>query len=129
MAISSSLILFAFLTACHIASPVRPLSAGALLSEYQQSNSSARQKYDGKEISVRGLARSAATLPLNGGDQGALWLREATGDTSGEVTCWFSNQQAADFSKIRGGQELTIRGVFNGEGGVQLKFCRLVRVE
>jgi len=106
-----------------------PCSVGNLLSEYQESIVHTRQKYDGKEISVRGLALSAATLPLNGAEQGSVWLRESAGETTGEVSCWFSDQQAADFSQIRSGQQVTIRGVFNGEGGVQLKFCRLVRVE
>ena len=40
-----------------------PVSAGALLREYQQSSTWVRQKYDGKEISVRGLVMSAIVLP------------------------------------------------------------------
>jgi hypothetical protein len=103
------------------------LAAGALLSEYQQSSTRAREKYDGKEISVQGLALAAASLPANA-DQGSVWLEEKD-ETAGKVGCWFSRQQAGDFSQIRGGEHLTIKGVFNGEAGVQLKFCRLVKVE
>ena len=88
----------------------------------------ARHKYDGKELSVRGLVLSNASLPLNGADQGSVWLEE-TDETGGKVGCWFSREQAAEFSKIRGGQQLTIKGIFNGEAGVELKFCRLVKVE
>src|SRR6185369_1334915 len=105
------------------------LSAGTLLREYQQSSAEARRKYDGKEISVQGLALSAATLPLDGVAQGSVWLQEDDRETNGRVGCWFSSQQAPDFSKIVGGQHVTIRGVFNGEAGVELKFCQLVKVE
>jgi hypothetical protein len=103
------------------------LSAGALLSEYQQSTARTREKYDGREISVHGLALAAASLPANA-DQGSVWLEEKD-ETNGKVGCWFSRQQASDFSQVRGGEHLTIKGVFNGEAGVQLKFCRLVRIE
>ena len=106
-----------------------PVSAGALLREYQQSSSWVRQKYDGKEIRVRGLVMSAIVLPGDTAEQGTVWLKESGSETSGKVGCWFSNQQAAEFSKISSGQYLTIRGVFNGEAGVDLKFCRLVKVE
>jgi len=117
------------LSACHFAPKAPTLSAGTLLREYQQSRNDARQKYDGKEISVRGLAQSAATLPLDGADEGSVWLQESVRDPSGKVGCWFSSQQAADFSKIVSGQHVTIKGVFNGEAGVELKFCRLLKVE
>jgi len=114
---------------CQVASTAPPLSAGTLLREYQQSSADARRKYDGKEISVQGLALSAATLPLDAAAQGSVWLQESNPETNGRVGCWFSSQQAPDFSKIVSGQRVTIRGVFNGEAGVELKFCRLVKVE
>jgi len=106
-----------------------PVSAGVLLREYQQSSAWVRQKYDGKEISVRGFVMSAIVLPADTAEQGTVWLKESGSETSGRVGCWFSNQQAAAFSKISRGQSLIIRGVFNGEAGVDLKFCRLVKVE
>jgi hypothetical protein len=114
------------LVGCRSAAP-NPLAAGALLRQYQQSSAGTREKYDGKEISVQGLALAAASLPANA-DQGSVWLEERD-ETIGKVGCWFSRQQAGDFSQIRGGEHLTIKGVFNGEAGVQLKFCRLVKVE
>jgi hypothetical protein len=106
-----------------------PVSAEALLREYHQSSAWVRQKYDGKEISVRGLVMSAIVLPGDTAEQGTVWLNESESETSGKVGCWFSHQQAAEFSKISSGQYLTIRGVFNGEAGVDLKFCRLVKIE
>jgi hypothetical protein len=47
-----------------------------LLREYQQSSTWVRQKYDGKEISVRGLVMSAIVLPGDPGEQGTVWLKE-----------------------------------------------------
>ena len=125
------LTLLVLFNACGSTTPdiARPISAGALLHEYQQSIAWARQKYDGKEISVRGLVMSAVVLPRTSADQGAVWLAESDRETGGKVACWFSDQQSAQFSQIKSGQHLTIRGVFNGEAGVDLKFCRLVKVE
>ena len=123
------LTLLVFSNSCGSSSTGPPVSAGALLHEYQQSSAWVRQKYDGKEISVRGLVMSAIVLPGDTAEQGTVWLKESESETSGKVGCWFSNQQAAQFSKISSGQHLTIRGVFNGEAGVDLKFCRLVKVE
>jgi len=123
------LILLVLFTACRGPSPAPAISVGALLREYQHSRTGVRQKYDGKEISVRGLVLSAATLPLNSAEQGSVWLQESDWQTNERLGCWFSGQQAADFSKIRGGQHVTIKGIFNGEAGVELKFCHVVKVE
>jgi hypothetical protein len=46
-----------------------------------------------------------------------------------KVTCWFSKDQAKQFSKIKGGQHVTVKGIFNGEAGADLKFCKLVKIE
>ncbi|HKE60166.1 MAG TPA: hypothetical protein VKB46_25820 [Pyrinomonadaceae bacterium] len=122
--------ILAALTGCHTASSNSSpsFSAGDLIREYEQSVSTARHKYDGKEVSVRGLVQSAASLPVNGADQGSVWLEES--DESGvKIGCWFSKDQAPEFSRIKSGQHLTIKGIFNGEAGVELKFCHVVKVE
>jgi len=120
-----------FLMACQPASSrtEQPLSAGSLVEEYERSNASVRSKYDGKEIIVRGYTPTAATLPHEGHEQGSVWLEEKGGNTSRQVACWFSRDQADQFSKIRGTQYITVKGVFNGEAGADLKFCRLVKIE
>jgi hypothetical protein len=122
-------LLLTVLAACHAGSSSTPLSVSTLLSEYRQSTNLTRQKYDGKEITVRGFAQATALLPHNNAEQGSVWLQESDRENNGKVGCWFSNQQAGDFSKIHGGEHLTIKGVFNGETGVDLKFCRLIKVE
>lgn len=111
------------LAGCRSASP--PLSVERLAKEYRESVAVARLKYDGKEIRVRGLAVSAPSPPANAAEQGSLLLQEE----SETLACWFSNDQAEQFSRVKGGQQLTITGVFSGETGVELKFCRLVQVE
>jgi hypothetical protein len=61
-------------------------------------------------------------------EQGTVWLKESDGETSGKVGCWFSNQQAVEFSKSAAAS-IQPSGSFNGEAGVDLKFCRVVKVE
>ena len=128
------LVLFGLLmlTACQNASSRSqdPLSAGSLAEEYERSNVSVRRKYNGKEIIVRGYALLAAATTIQLGDgQGSVFLGEKGREPVRQITCWFSRDQAAEFSKIKSGQNVTVKGVFNGEGGAELKFCKLVRIE
>ena len=117
--------------ACQTASSgsSKPVSAGALSEAYERSTAVVRSKYDGKEIIVRGYAAIAAKLPQLGDDQGSVFLKEKGNEPGREVTCWFSKDQTAGFSKIKTGQYVTVKGVFNGEAGPELKFCKLVSVE
>jgi hypothetical protein len=118
------------LMACQAASSRGSLaiSAGNLAEEYERSSAAVRGKYDGKEIIVSGYAMFAAKLPQSGDDQGSVLLEEKVRNTSRQVACWFSRDQAGQFSKIKGGQYITVRGIFNGEAGVDLKFCKLVKI-
>jgi hypothetical protein len=119
------------LTACQNASSrsQEPLSAGSLAEEYERSNASVRSKYDGKEIIVRGYTITVATMPHEGHDQGSVWLEEKGRNAARQVACWFSRDQAEQFSQIKGEQYITVKGIFNGEAGADLKFCKLVKVE
>ena len=119
------------LAACQSASSGRtePVSAGALTKEYQASTTDARRKYDGREITVKGLAMMTAMMPPSGGEQGLVFLEEKGTNPSRRVTCWFSSDQAGQFSQIKGGQYITVKGIFNGEAGAELKFCKLVKIE
>jgi hypothetical protein len=107
----------------------KPVAAGVLSDEYRRSVAIVRRKYDGKEIIVRGYAVNPATMPQADADQGSVSLEEKEGQSASTVTCWFSREQATEFSKIKGDQYLTVRGVFNGERGVELKFCKVVKVD
>ena len=88
-----------------------------------------RSKYDGKEITVRGYTLVAATMPQPGADQGSVLLEDKEIKPQRQVACWFSKDQIDQFSQIKGGQYVTVRGVFNGEAGAELKFCKLVSIE
>ena len=66
-------------------------------------------------------------LPI-GDDQGSVQLEEKDQPTR-KVVCWFSKDHAEQFSKLKGGQYITVKGVFNGEADAELKFCKLVKIE
>ena len=119
------------LTSCQPASSrdTLPLSARNLAEAYERSSAAVRSKYDGKEITVRGYTLIAATMPQPGADQGSVLLDEKDLKPPRRVACWFSKDQVNQFSQIKGGQFITVKGVFNGEVGVQLKFCKLVKIE
>jgi hypothetical protein len=94
---------------CHAASsrqpaPPEPVSAGALTNEYQDSTSDARRKYDGREITVKGRAQMTAMMPPPGSDQGLLFVEEKEASPPRRVACWFSKDQAEQFSKVKSGQ-------------------------
>jgi len=65
----------------------------------------------------------------NSHDQGSVLLEEKESKPTRQVACWFSKDQAEQFSKIKGGQYITVKGIFNGEAGADLKFCKLVKIE
>jgi len=109
--------------------PTEPVSAGTLTRDYQQSAAAARRKYDGKELTVKGLAQMAAMMPPPGEEQGVVFLEENTANPPRRVACWFSKEQTEQFRKVISGQSITVSGIFNGEAGAELKFCKLVKIE
>ena len=126
-----SLLIFVFSNGCRSQSTVTPpsLTVMVLVSEYEASRTEARRKYDGQEIVVRGYTSSSPVMPRNGADQGSLLLEEKDIKQARHVSCWFSRDQAEQFSKVKGGEYLIVKGIFNGEVGVELKFCKLVKIE
>ena len=68
-------------------------------------------------------------MPRNGADQGSVLLVEKDIEEFRNVACWFSKDQSEQFSQVRGNQYLTVKGIFNGEAGAELKFCKLVKAE
>lgn len=88
-----------------------------------------RRKYDGKEIIVRGYAAITPTMPRTEAEQGSVLLEKKESKLTPQIACWFSLDQSDEFSKIKGGQYITVKGVFNGEAGAELKFCKLVKIE
>lgn len=107
----------------------RPIPAQMLAEEYERSSAAVRTRFDGREITIRGYAELAAVMPAPDADQGSVQLEDKESKSAGRVVCWFSKEQSENFSKVKGDQYITVRGVFNGEGGADLKFCILVGVE
>ena len=121
----------AILTSCQPASSREPspVSARTLADDYERSRTSVRSKYDGREIVVKGYTATGATMPKPGDDQGSVLLEEKERASARRIACWFSKDQAEQFSKIKAGDYITVKGIFNGEAGADLKFCKLVKVE
>jgi len=105
------------------------LLARNLAEAYERSSAAVRTQYDGKEIIVRGYVELAAVMPQPESDQGSVQLEDKQSKSIRRVVCWFSKEQSESFSKVKGDQYVTVRGVFNGEAGVDLKFCKLVSLE
>ena len=124
------LLSFALMTACQSASSesTSAIAVGALIEQYERSSLSVRSAFDGKEITVRGYTTSPAVMPGDK-DQGSVMLHDESVQLGRAVTCWFSRGQITEFSKIKGSQFVTVKGVFAGERGAELKFCKLVRIE
>lgn len=128
-----ALVSFVFLTGCQSqsagASPALPVQA--LVCQYEECRAEVRRKYDGHEITVRGYTAEAAILPQPGDDddEGLVLLEEKDHKPAQNIACWFSRDQAEQFSTTKSGQFITVKGIFNGEAGPDLKFCKLVKIE
>ena len=116
--------------ACQTISPPfqQTLSVEDLSAEYMRSKADTRWKYDGKEITVRGFAALNALMPGDGEYEGLIRLEEKQNSAS-QILCWFGHNEADKFAKVRGESYITVRGVFTGERGTELRFCKLVKVE
>jgi len=117
-------------TSCQTASSreTLPVSARSLGEEFEASRSAMRDKYDGKEVTVSGCAVTAPRTPPDRDNEGWVLLAEKDVKQQRPVACWFSKSQFESFSQVKAGQCLTVKGVFNGESGVELKFCKLVKI-
>ncbi len=110
------------------ASPGVTIEAADLLKRYKSSKESVRNDYEGKQITVRGYALTSATLPKSDRIFGILGIMEK-GETSAEIQCRFSLADSEKFSKIKGDQFVTVKGVFGVDLLPQIKPCTLVKVE
>ncbi len=117
-------------TACQSLSsvPMATLTAEELANQYAVAGESVRTKFDGKEIVVRGFALAAATLPSREEYEGSISLGGNGGPDDTQVVCWFGQKEAREFAEVIPGSYIKVVGVFNGEGGARLRFCRLVEI-
>lgn len=105
------------------------LSAGDLAIRYKQSKERTRSQYDGKEIAIRGYVITEAVMPGDEEYEGLITLEDKDSNGASQILCWFSREEAEEFSIITGRQYVTVKGIFNGESGTELKFCKLVEIE
>lgn len=104
----------------------RTIAAETLADKYSVSVEAARREFDGKELVVRGYVSDVVDMPNDDETEGMILLGSANKAAPG-VQCWFSRYESAEFEGMGPGQTLTVRGIFNGESGVALKFCKLVQ--
>lgn len=98
------------------------IPAADLAGEYAGSSASARKKYDGKTIVVRGRLEKTPEMPATAEAEGLAMIE------AGErlVVCRFTHASRPAFSRLAAGRTITVEGVFNGERGTELTFCKLV---
>ncbi len=113
------------LDSCRDNASTRTMNAGTLAEKYSVSVEAARREFDGKELVVKGYASSLAVMPKDDESEGMILLNSGKKDAQ-DIQCWFSRYEAAEFAGVANGRPITVSGIFNGEAGILLKFCKLV---
>ena len=111
-------------------SAVKPdISAVELAKKYEASRSDTNDKYNGKEITVRGYAFVKPTIMESDGGRGVVVLDEKDGDGKHQVSCYFDAKDKDEFAKVKGSQYITVMGKYEGDVTPEIRSCRLVGVE
>ena len=124
-----ALALILVLSSCRTgAQPViRTISAETLADKYSVSIEAARHEFDGKDLLVEGYVLNSVAMPKNDNEEGMVLLGSDKGSAMG-VQCWFTKYESAEFTGVVPGNSITVKGIFSGEPGPVLKFCKLVKV-
>ena len=104
----------------------RTITAETLADKYSVSVEAARREFDGKELVVKGYVSDPVSMPISDKSEGVILLGAEEKTTAQRVQCWFSRYESAEFADVGAGRSITVKGTFNGESGVVLKFCKLV---
>ena len=102
------------------------LTAGDLAIQYKHSKAEVRNKYDGRTITVRGYVMFEAVMPRVDEYEGLINVADKDTNGASQILCWFTREEAEEFSSVKARQYVTVKGIFNGERGTELKFCKLV---
>jgi len=105
------------------------ISAVELAKKYEASRSDTNDKYNGKEITVRGYAFVKPTIMESNGGRGVVILDEKDGDGKYQVSCYFDAKDKEEFAKVKGSQYITVKGTYEGDIMPEIRSCRLVGVE
>jgi hypothetical protein len=110
------------------ASESQSLPAAEFALRYESSPLATRQEFEGRELSVHGAVLYGPTPRDESQTEGYVIL--GGGDPQErQIKCWFSEKEAERFVNIHSGQNIGVRGIFSGEAGAEIRFCRLVSVE
>lgn len=104
----------------------RTITAETLADKYSVSVEAARREFDGKELVVKGYVLNFAAMPKDDESEGMILLDSEKKTNDPQVQCWFSRYESAEFADLGTGRSITVKGIFNGESGIVLKFCKLV---
>ena len=105
----------------------RTITAETLADKYSVSIEAARREFDGKELEVKGHVSEPVSMPNSDQSEGLILLGPEKKSAGQPVQCWFSRYESAEFADVDAGRLITVKGIFNGESGIVLKFCKLVR--
>lgn len=105
----------------------RTITAETLADKYSVSVEAARREFDGKELVVKGYVSNFVAMPKDDESEGMILLGSGKKTADPQVQCWFSRYESAEFADLGTGRSITVKGIFNGESGIVLKFCKLVR--
>jgi hypothetical protein len=104
----------------------RTITAETLADKYSVSVEAARREFDGKELVVKGYVSDPVSMPIGDKSEGVILLGSEKKPASPRVQCWFSRYESAEFGDVGTARSITVKGIFNGESGIVLKFCKLV---
>jgi hypothetical protein len=100
-------------------------TAAELALQYEVSRLETRQKYEGRELTVQGFVLYGPSSPNQPQTQGSVVIGDR-GSPHSQVECWFTEKEAKGFLNVHSGRRVVVRGVFSGEAGAELRFCRLM---
>lgn len=105
------------------------MAFGTLASEFKSSDTATRDKYKGKNLTIKGYAAIAPLMPTGADDAGIMSISEKGGDLLYMLSCQFTAAEKAEFSQVKGNQMVTVTGVYDDDLSMRLKSCRLLSAE
>ena len=126
VALAAASVTFVFSCQTGSATLTRTINAQSLAEKYNVSVEAARREFDGKELLLEGYVLNSIAVPKDDGGEGMVLLGSERSGAQG-VQCWFTRYQATEFSGLERGSLIKVKGLFNGEAGPALKFCKLVQ--
>ena len=119
-----TIISLVIITACQSPRPTLPIEE--VTKALRNSTPNAPSKYNDKDITVRGYIYAEPNMDGFGNVAGTIGLTKKGGGDG--ISCNFGEKDRAEFSKIKGLQYVTVKGVFH-DPNEDLNPCTLVNLE